>query len=331
LLKHLFSFQHAQIGIIVSHSIIDVHSHPLIPRFVEALGKEGASFGMASIDWSPERHIEVLDATGIGTGVLSLPGLGDALTGADGCAAARALNESLAELVDRYPDRFAGFATVPMDDMDAANDELAYALDVLKLDGIGISTHRHGVYLGEAVYDPWFEEMQRRGVTLFVHPTTPAGFDPDSRLNVSILEYMFDSTRMVTSMVLSGAKARFDKINIISTHGGGTIPYLANRIAMGAQMPWAFRDGVKQSVPELHAALGSFYYDLTAATSPAQLAAIQKLVPAEQLLLGTDFPLMPPQTIAPTFAAFEAFPGFSDGEKDKIRNGNARRLISKLS
>lgn len=313
----------------MSTSMIDVHSHPLLPRYRKVLGAD--AMGVALPDWSPEQHVETLDAHGIGTGVLSLPSLGDLLTGEQGRAMARALNEDLARLVADRPDRFAAFATVPMDDMDAANEEMAYALDVLKLDGVGVSTHRHGVYLGEPVYDPWFEEMDRRGTTLFVHPTAPANFDPAGRLNVSILEFMFDTTRMVANMVLSGAKARFAAVNVISTHGGGTIPYLAHRIEIGGQMPWAYRGGPRQSVAELHAALGSFYYDLTAATSTAQLTAMQQLVSADRLLFGTDFPFMPPQTIAPALAAFAAHPGFDETEKEQIRRGNALALLPRLA
>jgi 6-methylsalicylate decarboxylase len=75
--------------------------------------------------------------------------------------------------------------------------------------------------------------MDRWEVTLFVHPTVPPGFDLTAGgLNVAILEFMFESTRMAANMFLSGAKARFHRINIICTHGGGTVPYLAARIGI---------------------------------------------------------------------------------------------------
>jgi hypothetical protein len=77
----------------------------------------------------------------------------------------------------------------------------------------------------------WFQEMNRRGVTLFVHPVPAKASRPvDLGIDVSILEFMFDTTRMLTNMIFSGAKNRFSKIKIISTHGGGTIPYLMTRI-----------------------------------------------------------------------------------------------------
>jgi 6-methylsalicylate decarboxylase len=292
----------------MSNSIIDVHTHPLLPIFVRLVaGESGSADGVTLPPWSIEQHIEVMDRHGIGVGMMSLPHLGAIADGSQGRAIVRKINEELAAIVAQYPSRFGAFAVVPLDDMDAAIEEMAYALDVLKLDGVGVGTHRNGKYLGEPEYDPWFDEMNRRGVTLFVHPIIPDYFNvKTSRINVSVLEFMFDSTRMVTNLVLSGTKQRFDRINIISTHGGGTIPYLAHRISVEAQMPWAYRDGVKLSVEEILVVLGSFYYDLTASTATASLDAIGHLVPSDRLLMGFDFPMMPKETISPAIATFSA-------------------------
>lgn len=218
----------------MSDAIFDVHTHPLLPTYVQALtGESGSADGVTLPPWSAEQHIEVMDQHGIDVGILSQPALAEHLVGSEGQAIARQINEELAALVAQYPSRFGAFAVVLMDDMDAAIEEMTYALDVLKLEGLGVSTHRGGKYLGEPEYDPWFDEMNRRGVTLFVHPVAPDYFDVEtSRINVSVLEFMFDSTRMVTNLVLSGTKQRFDQINIISTHGGGTLPYLAHQISI---------------------------------------------------------------------------------------------------
>ena len=128
--------------------------------------------------------------------------------------------------------------------MDAAIEEMAYALDVLKLDGIASTCHFDGAYLGDPRYDPWFAEMHKRGTVLFVHPSLPKAMDQVYvGPNPSTLEFMFDSTRMVTKMVITGAKAKFDGVRMISTHGGGTIPYLAHRLMIsvpsfpGAERP----------------------------------------------------------------------------------------------
>jgi hypothetical protein len=102
-------------------------------------------------------------------------------------------------------------------------------------DGVSTSTSINDVYLGEPQFDPWFEELNRRGATLFVHPTfTKAAQTLLNGLNPSVLEFMFDTTRMIANMVATGAKKRFSNIKIISTHGGGTIP-LAGRAGHRAQ------------------------------------------------------------------------------------------------
>ena len=323
----------------VPYSIIDVHTHPLLPKFRQTLAADpahasppGTLAGMPEPAWSRDLHIENMDKHGIAISVASTPGVASGIAGKNSARQARALNEELATFVASNPSRLGAFAVVPMDDMDAALSEMAYALDVLKLDGVYADTHLAGKYLGDASFDPWFAEMNRRGVTLFVHPTVPPGFNPaTSKMNVAVLEFMFDSTRMVTNMVLSGAKQKFPKVNIISTHGGGTIPYLAQRIASAGQFPWAYPGGPKLTPPEIMASLGSFYYDLTLSTSPTSLDAIRSLVPPERLLMGFDFPMMPPQSIAPATKSFAEYAGLNADAKKNIAELNARRLFPRFA
>jgi hypothetical protein len=124
-------------------------------------------------------------------------------------------------------------------DADGSLAEIGYALDELKLDGVATTTSHNDAYLGEPQFDPCFAELDRRGATLFVHPiTTEAGRTLLMGLNDSILEFVFDMTRMITNMVATGGKKRFSQIKIISTHGGGTIPYLVHRIQTITVSAW---------------------------------------------------------------------------------------------
>jgi 6-methylsalicylate decarboxylase len=94
--------------------------------------------------------------------------------------------------------------------------EIVYALDISKMDGVSTSTSISDVYLGEPQFDPWLEELNRRGATLFVHPMfTKASQTLLTGLNPSVLEFMFDTTCMIANMVATGAKKRFSSINII--------------------------------------------------------------------------------------------------------------------
>src|SRR3981189_1963415 len=245
---------------------------------------------------------------------------------------ARRVNETLADIVSRHPNRFGALATLPGQDADGAVAEIIYALDTLKMEGVSTSTSISDVYLGESQFDPWFEELNRRGATLFVHPTfTKASQTLLIGLNPSVLEFMFDSTRMIANMVATGAKTRFSNIKIISTHGGGTIPYLVNRIQT---LEHAFGVGtgrLELSPEEVREGIASFYYDLTAATSAAHLGAILKLVPVSQLVMGLDFPLMPKSTFAPAIADIGRYPAFNKADLQSLSYGKAGRLCPELA
>jgi predicted TIM-barrel fold metal-dependent hydrolase len=319
--------------------LIDVHSHPLLPIWKSALAKatgESAKspsiFGTKMPPWSTELHLDVMDKNEISVGMLSLPGATNFLTGADARALARAVNEELANIVSGHSARFGAFAVVPLDNMEAAIEETAYALDVLKLDGVSSSTHYLGRHLGDCYFDPWFDEMNRRGTTLFAHPVPPSSFRPGGGgLDVSILEFMFESTRMVANLVLSGTKKKYSDIKIISTHGGGTIPYLASRISILEPVFGAGDGNPILSSEEVIAGLGSFYFDLTASTAAASLDAIRYLVPADQMLMGFDYPMMPASTIAPARSRFAAYGDLRPDERDMILSQNATRLFPRLA
>jgi predicted TIM-barrel fold metal-dependent hydrolase len=319
--------------------IVDVHSHALLPRWLDAVSESThlprdrlQIAGTPVPEWSVEHHLAMMDAHGIAACVLSWPSATSFLKGRPARELARAMNEEFASIIARYPKRFGAFAVLPLDDMDAAVREMAYALDVLKLDGVSSSTHIGGVYLGDARFDSWFSEMNRRAATLFVHPTTPVGSEQVSMgINVAILEFMFDSTRMATNMILSGAKKRFGDIRMICTHGGGTVPYLASRISILEPVFGAGPNRAVLSSEEILSGLSTFYFDLTASTAAASLDAIRHLVPASQLMLGFDFPMMPASTLAPSLSRFDHYPELAAADRDKIIQGNALGLLPGLA
>ncbi|MCU1310956.1 MAG: hypothetical protein JWO20_2081 [Candidatus Angelobacter sp.] len=306
--------------------IIDVHSH-----IITNLGSQAPTDKLPP--WSIEQTLSLMDANGIAASVLSLPDSANHTKGEDACQLARQINEQLADIVSKHPTRFGAMATLPaMAATDGLLEEMAYALDTLQLDGVATSTSIDDIYLGDARYDRWFEEMNRRGVTLFVHPVPAnASRSVDLGIDVSILEFMFDTTRMLTNMVLSGAKNRFSKINMISTHGGGTIPYLITRVETLAKVFGPGKGNAQLSPGEIREGLASFYYDLTAATSPAQLFALQQMVPVSRLMMGFDNPFMPEWTIPPAIQDVQRWNGFSDTDLASIAHRNAESLYPALA
>jgi predicted TIM-barrel fold metal-dependent hydrolase len=306
------------------YKLIDVHSHAILPF--------GSTVPLAKLPpWSVEGALELMDENGIASSVLSVPHAAQHGDAAEASEIARRINDALADIIAKHPTRFGGLATIPGHLADATLTEIAYALDTLHLDGVATSTNINDVYLGEPEFDPWFEELDRRGVTLFIHPwTLSTASKMDLGLNFSAFEFMFDSTRMLANMVLSGAKKRFSNIKMISTHAGGTMPYLVQRFQ---HLEVHFGAGPRPTVSaeEIRAALASFYYDLTAATTPAQLLSLLDLVPTSQLLIGVDIPFMPQFTIGAAIDAVERYDGFSARDLELIAHENAMRLFPQLA
>ena len=296
---------------------IDVQSHFLPPVYSDAL----AAAGMTDVDgwaipkWDVASAIAAMDQLGIDAQLLSLSAPGLAFVkGEEAKKLARGVNEFAAATIGDHSPRFGAFATLPLPDVDASLEELTYALDTLKLDGVGLLSNYDGVYLGQPEFDPIFDELNRRGAVLFIHPCTPPGFGPISvGLTSPILEFPFETTRIAVNLIQSGTIERCPKLRIILPHGGGTIPFL--------QMRLGFAVGVERAP-----LLSSFYYDLTAATTPGQLAALATLVPPQKLLMGVDFPFMPPPLIRRVLASFDAANFSADDRKD-IRRENALSLF----
>jgi predicted TIM-barrel fold metal-dependent hydrolase len=306
--------------------IIDVHSH-----IITNLGAQAPTDKLPP--WSIEQSLSIMDANGITASVLSLPDSASHAKGPEACQLARRINEQLANIASKHPTRFGAMATLPaLAATDGVLEEMTYALDTLKLDGVATTTSTDDVYLGDTRYDPWLEEMNRRGVTLFVHPVpAKASRSLDLGVDVSLLEFMFDTTRMLINMVFSGAKKRFSKTKIISTHGGGTIPYLMTRVETLEQVFGPGKGRLRLSPAEIREGLASFYYDLTAATSPTQLFGLQQMVPLSHLVMGFDNPFMPGWTFTPAIQDTQRWNGFSDTDVRSIAHRNAESLYPALA
>jgi predicted TIM-barrel fold metal-dependent hydrolase len=302
--------------------IIDVHSHAILP-----IGQQPPA---TPPDWSVEGTLALMDAHGIQAVILSVPDAANYLQGQEARDVSRRINETLAAIVSRYPQRFGAMATLPGRDIDAALREMEYALDDLGMDGVSTSTSINDLFLGEEFFDPWFMEMDRRAVTLFIHPAMTVAPYPDIGLNPSVLEFMFNSTRMLANMVFSGAKERFSRIRMISTHAGGTLPFLRERVEILATHFPLGRGRKSLSKEQIRAGFASFYYDLTGSTTASQLGGLLDLVPPSQLLFGFDIPYMPASTIAPAISDIGNFARFTDEDLRVMARDNAFLLYPSL-
>ena len=281
-------------------SLIDVHAHFLPPQYRDALASAGIDEpdGFPRIPtWSAQDHVGVMDRLGIGAAVLSVssPGVqfGEGVSASDAVSLARHVNDVAATTIAEHPGRFGAFASLPMGDVDDALAEIERALDGLGLDGVNVLTHVGGVYLGDASLDPIMAELHRRHAVVFIHPTSPACWECTSLgFPRPMIEFPFDTTRAVANMLLSGTLSRYHDIRWIVPHAGGTLPFLAPRIAgistmLGADDPAA----VVTQLRRLH-------YDLAGSANASVVAALLALVDPGQVMYGSDWPFTPEPIVA---------------------------------
>jgi 6-methylsalicylate decarboxylase len=310
---------------------IDVHLHFLPQRYMreERERVSGYTHGAMTPDrlmsWTPQQALEAMDENGIAfaLGSVSTPGpwFGDV-------AAARRLsrewNEAAARTVKDHPGRFGFFACVAPPDPDGALKEIEYALDTLGADGIGLLSNYDGKPLGDRAFAPVFAELDRRKAVVYVHPTMHvacAALIPG--LQPQAIEFPLDTTRTITSLLVTGTLARHPQISFIFSHGGGTLPFLAGRIGevIGRNKDYAALNprGVGPELKRL-------YCDTASATSAPQLAAMLAFYDPAHILFGGDYPFVSPRHAV---EGLDAYP-LTAAMRAAIDRDNALALLPKL-
>ncbi len=311
-------------------TLIDTHNHFYPPSYLDMQkeweGKRNIPRSAGVFDWTPARLIELMDKDGIRTAVTSLastPGLWFD-TGAEVAnKIVRVCHDFQAGMRRDYPGRFGIFAPLSMMDIDATLKEIEYAFDTIKADGINLQSNYGDKWLGDPAYKPVLEELNRRKAVVYVHPLVAACC---GRLSIptfpAVIEVPHDTTRTVTSLLLTGSFKRYPDIKWIFSHAGGTIPMMAGRIA-------AFYDQnpkTKEFAPNgVMAELAKLHYDTANATSAPAMAALLKLAPVSQVTYGTDYPYFPLNQNKDLQKL-----GLSAADVQAIESGNATRLIPRL-
>ncbi len=306
---------------------IDVHQHVLPPEYVAALAELGirSSGGRALPEWDVNSTLELMDRQGIAAAIVSIsePGVyfGDRGSGGD---LARRCNEYCAGLVQQYPRRFGAFAILPLPDVGAALAELEYALDILKLDGVVLLSSVEGIYPGDAAFDELFAELNRRKAVVFVHPTVPV-INAGLRLNLPsfLVEFVFDTTRAVANLIYSGTLERCPDIRFIVAHAGGTVPFLAYRIASGQVMLPGAPQGVMTYLKQL-------YYDTAFSANPYVLRSLQELVDASHILFGSDYPFAPEIVTGFSVRGIQDYDGFDEQARKAVERESALALFPRF-
>jgi len=311
--------------------IIDVHHHFLPQPYMREEHERLATFTHGAtrpdrlLHWTPEQALEAMDQDGIDVaiGSLSMPGVwyGDV-------PAARRLsrtwNEAAAKMVQDHPGRFGFFSVVAPPDTDGALEEIAYALDTLKADGVGLVSNYDGRELGDPSFAPVLEELNRRRAVVYVHPTVApccAALIPG--LIPQMIEFPFDTTRTITSLLISGTLARLGDIHWIFSHGGGTLPFLADRMKEIAR---ANKDVADRNPQGIEYQLKQLYCDTASANGAPQLAAMTSFFPASHILFGSDYPFVPPKECIEGLDHYSLSPRL----RADIYRSNALTLMARL-
>lgn len=318
----------AQTSASAKRRLIDVHHH-FVPPFYLSENRDriaaggGGAMHPAYSSWTPAQAIEAMDKHDVATAVLSLttPGVwfGDREAAAQ---TARRVNEYAADFARDHPSRFGVFAALPLPDTDGSLREIQYALDILKADGIGLMTSYDDKWLGDAIYDPVFQELNRRKAVVFVHPTTALCCRSLlTNVNPIMLEIPQDTTRAITNLLFAGAFGRFRDIRFIFTHAGGNLPMVIGRLHQYAPTNLATKipNGIEYELQRLH-------YDLAGTAQRGAIAALTSLVPTTQILFGSDNPFVPLAVTAEGMMKV----GFAPADLQRIGRDNALALLPRF-
>ncbi|MFJ5775197.1 amidohydrolase family protein [Streptomyces sp. NPDC093094] len=312
--------------------LIDVHAHFVTPSYVEAAVAAGHTRpdGMPGYPhWSAEEHLGLMDRTGIRASLLSVSSPGTHF-GDDRAARAlsREVNEYAAAVVREHPGRFGHFASLPLPDIDGSLTELAHALDVLGADGVTVETNAHGTYLGDARFEPLWQELDRRGAVVFVHPTSPRCHEAVSVGRPRpMLEFIFDSARTVSDLVFNGVLTRHPDIQWVFTHGGGTLPVLADRLELFRTV---FHDSAP-GTPPVPEQLRALWFDMAGTPFPHQVPALSAALGTERLLYGSDYCWTPAAAVDAQIASVDGAPQPQGDTWRALTTRNATRLLPRLA
>jgi aminocarboxymuconate-semialdehyde decarboxylase len=324
--------------------VIDVHAHVIPPALVAAMRSGSAPDGITldvngATSWVVHRQgyryplldsfhdvaarLAQMDRDGTDFAVLSIaPPLFLYWAGVDGAAAAaRTINDSIAAMVEQAPTRFAGLATLPMQDPKAAVAELRRSVEELGMCGAQIGPHIEGTPLDHDSLRPVLRAAADLGAPLVLHPYyVGSSPDLDDFYLTNLQGNPWQTALSASRLIFSGTLDELPDLDLMLVHGGGHLPYQIGRLDHGYQV----RPEANCPVHAPSHYLRRFHYDsLTLSTMSTQW--LIERVGADRVLFGTDIPF---DMAGGTFAAqLEGFTG-SDEALNAIASGNAERLFA---
>jgi aminocarboxymuconate-semialdehyde decarboxylase len=324
--------------------LIDVHNHFYPPEYIDAL-KAGDSAVRVTMDddANPCLHYpgdynvavrghrdidyrqSVLEREGVDTQVITFTTPGTHVEPPDRAIRfARLVNDAFARIVRERSPRFNALATLPLNDATASVAELRRAMTELNLPGAMLFSNVNGVALADERYFPLYEEANRLGAVLHIHPTDPVGVEAMTEFwLMPLVGFLFDTTLAAAKLVFAGVPERWPNIKWVLSHLGGAIPYLAERLDRGWRAFPECRDKISRPPSEY---LRRFYFD-SVNFDPAALKLAVDFAGVGQILAGSDYPHQIGSI--PLMHESLAALGVSREERERIRGGNASRVYAR--
>lgn len=271
---------------------IDTHTHYLTAEYRQALlrhsSKGHEADGLPTPIWSLEKHLEKMDRWHIGFAWLSLasphPHWGDPKETTE---LVRGLNEFGNEIVKKYPDKFALFASLPLPDLESSLEELHYCEKNLQVAGYKLPTNIAGHYPGDSLYEPILDELNRLKAVVIFHPNTPRFASAIPEVPLAVVEYMLETTKSISNLIIQGLVERYKGIRWVIPHAGALLPSLVERLEGMKTLIANYKGG---KVIDMMKSFASLYFDLAGFPFPNQLYGLLQMTSCEHLLYGSDWP-----------------------------------------
>jgi aminocarboxymuconate-semialdehyde decarboxylase len=322
---------------------IDVHAHWHAPDFVALIEKEGGNngakvsknargqvvLGVPGIGtvfqeqyMSLETRLKAMDATGVDMHALSETSpMVYWAPPAFGLKLSQVYNDSLAAAHLKYPERFLGLATLPMQDPNLAVQELDRAARLPGIRGVYIATHVNGKNLDDKSFWPVYARCEALGLPLLLHPINPVGAERmRSHYLRNFIGNPVDTGIAAASLIFGGVMDAYPKLEVVLPHAGGIVPILIGRWDHGSSV----RPETKHMTRAPSTYLRRLHYD-TVSHSPQIMLNIVRQVGADRVVLGSDHPA--DMSLERPVDFVESIPELSRSERELILGGNAARLL----
>ena len=321
--------------------VIDVHNHFYPPEYLDSLQHPDSvvsvtfdDAGNPCVHYPGDYNVavqghrdisyraEVLEHEGVDTQVLTLTTPGTHVEPpARAVMLAKLVNDAFARIVKERTPRFAALATLPLCDPAASVVELRRAVEYLRFPGAMLFSNVNGIALADDRFLPLYEEANRLGAVLHIHPTSPVGVEAMTDFwLMPLVGFLADTTLAAARLVFAGVPERFPRIKWVLGHLGGAIPYIAERLDRGWRAFGDCRTHIERPPSEY---LRDFYFD-TVNFDPKALRFAANFAGAGQLLAGSDYPHQIGSIPLMTESIVSA--GFSRTEQAQVLGGNAKRV-----